>query len=215
MGDIVCDVNLFKLLDNHYTNQASFTVLCEKVEKPAKPTTQTEIKSKPFHKDHGTEKFVHVLDKLTGRLLGFIDPFDLKRGIQMKTAILARHPKIVFRSDLQGPGIVVCSTNICKILAEVGPKLQDFFEDFVSFVTYNQYNKKLHDIITQEHGSQNDYEKTFRKFFQNDSDLFRPFIYITSENIKYSELTQPDQVSARLPPDDAQTHRKRDRQRPQ
>ncbi len=189
MGDIVCDLNLFKLLDYHFINQASFTILCEKVEKQPKPSTQTEVKLKPFQKDHGSDKFVHVLDKHTNRLLGFIDPFDLKRGIQMKTAILARHPKIVFRSDLQGRGIVVCSINICKILSKVGHNLHDFFEDFVSFVTYNQYNKNLHKIITDEQDAQSDYERTFRRFFQNDSDLFRPFIYITNENIRYSQLT--------------------------
>lgn len=184
MGDIICEVNLFKLLDHHFINQSSLTILCEKTEKPPKAHTQTEVKLKPFQKDHGAEKFVHVLDKATSRLLGFIDPFDLKRGIQMKTAILARHPKVVFRSDLQGRGIVMCSINICKILSKVGPNLHDFFEDFVSFVTYNQYNKNLHKLITQDQDSQSDYERTFRKFFQNESDLFRPFIYVSSEGIR-------------------------------
>jgi len=187
-GDLISEINFFKLLDFHYINRSSLTLVCETIEKPKEK--KTEIKGKPFQREDHHERSVYVLEEASQRLLGIIDPFDLSEcGVKMKTSIMSRHPRIKFFNRFADKGVMICSRNICKILVELGKNFVDFDEDFLNFLAYNQYNKALKRIIIDRpEGEGSEIDRLYSRVFDENEDFFRPFVYQTQEfsmRVKY------------------------------
>lgn len=178
-GDMISEVNFFKLLDYHYINKSSFTLIVEEV--PPKPK---DAKLKAFQVDSSSERFTYVIEAGTNRLIGAVNPWDLKEsGIKLKTSVLARHPNITFNSNLEQKGIVICNKGVARILKEFGDHFENFNEEFITFLSCNQYNTRLgqiysDDVSTNESESISRY---YKKLIINPKDMFRPFLYVTSE----------------------------------
>lgn len=215
-GDVVADLDFFKVIDRHYGNRAGITLVMQKDEAPPKGKAP---KVRAFDSGLKSERYLYLLEEDTDRLLGAIDPFDsLSKGISLKSSILARHPSVQFYSNLVSKGAAICSIKICKILKELGKNFGSFDEDFVSFLAANQYNKRLHEVINRRdtlkeafaemsssprraqdnpsrYGSQVDipariFDSTERE------DPFRPFVYITEDfSLRVKTLADFHQIS--------------------
>jgi hypothetical protein len=180
-GDYIGEVDFYKLLDFHYINNSSLTLTVEEV--PPKPKSK-DVKLKAFQTDMFTEKFTYMLEEKSNRLIGSIDPYDLiETGIKVKTSVLARHPNIYFNSNLIQKGITICNLGICKILKELGDHFGSFSEEFITFLAHNQYNSKLHQILTEEGTASpsQTVQRYYKKVHSRSADFFRPFVYLTSE----------------------------------
>lgn len=178
-GDLLNEINFFKLLDFHYIKKSSITMVYEKVERKKE---KNPPKPKPFQRSSNPDPFTHMLEEGTNRMISMIDPYELSElGIKMKSSLLARHPKVYLTNELQEKHIFVCSTDVCKILAAVGTHFSNFTDDFLPFLAYNQYNKKLFKIINEESHPASEIANYYSKVFGDLNDFFRPFVYITSE----------------------------------
>lgn len=176
---MISDINYFKLLDFHYVNKSSFTLVVEEL-----PPKQKDEKLKAFQENPSTERFTYVLETGTNRLIGAVDPWDVQNaGIKLKTSVLARHPNVGFSTNLEQKGVVICSKGVASLLAEWGSEFDNFGEEFVTFLAYNQYNSKLASVFTAELGA-NEPEsiaKYCRRSLGDTKDVFRPFVYVTSD----------------------------------
>ena len=182
MGDTITDMNLFKLTEYHYFHQSTMTVVCERYDKPVK---NAEVRPKPFQYDIQYERFLYVLDKHTDRLLGYVDPFDMKNGIQMNKSTLCRHPSVSYNNELINRNIMMCNLSVCNIICKLGKNFNDFFEDFISFVSYYQYNKKLYDIISVDDRESSDIDAFYNKMLNTDFNTIKPHIYIDTSYYTY------------------------------
>jgi hypothetical protein len=178
-GDMISELDFYKLLDFHYTKKSSFTLVTEEI--PPKPKDE---KLKAFQENSSAERFTYILEAGTSRLIGAVDPWDLKQsGIKLKTSVLARHPNITFNSNLEQKGIVICNKGVARILAEFGEHFENFSEEFITFLAFNKYNSKLGKVFTAENESEQEdsIARYYRRATTNPKDLFRPFIYTTAE----------------------------------
>lgn len=173
-GDLITEINYYNLLDFHFANRSTFTICKSPVEKQ-------EV-LKPFQNEDSSNRGVHVLEKHSDRLLGLIDSFDLgDKGIQLKPSILCRHPNIYFNSNLEEKGVLVCNFAVCQLLAKISSKFESFTEEFLSFITKNQYNLALRNLMNQQPVQSETRLRVQERALRQDDDFMRPFLYVSNE----------------------------------
>ena len=181
-GEVISDVNFFRILDFHYINSSSLTLLFEPFEQVAEVKGAPPARLKPFQNENSSQKYLYALEEGTNRLIAAIDPDDLEStGIKIKTSLAMRHPRLYFAPKLTFKGFAICSINICKVLAEMKGKFYCFTEDFLSFIAAYQYNSNLQAIVSRKPNSESKIDQLHTKHFENQHDFFRPFIYFTKE----------------------------------
>lgn len=179
-------MNLFNLIDFHYKKKANLTTVLIKNE------TDRKKKSGTFSSNSEEEYMVYALEENTNRLVTAICSYDMMTtGIFMKSSNLVHHPRVYFESQVEEANILVFDISIVNILKKYGKKFNSITEDFVPFLSDNQYNKHLLEAFRGEvsdDGEKGD-EDIIEDYFNDtiekqEFESFRPFAYVSNEFCK-------------------------------
>lgn len=182
---MISNVNLYNLINHHYTNKSNLTTVLSKSNEDKKK------KSGAFSSGSSEEYMVYALEENTNRLVSATCSYDMfENGILMKTANMVRHPRVYFEMQVSEANILVCDFEVVNILKKFGKKFYSITEDLVPFLADNQYNNKLLDAwkgVDRDETEEVEEEEAVEKYFedavegQEAKESFKVFAYVSDE----------------------------------
>jgi len=141
--DLLTDVNLDDVLDQHIITQATVTMVFREDEsKKQQISSKKEASKEP--KEELNDYDVVVLDDESHRVLQITNNIDIEsEGLNIKKTMLLRHPNSTISTQLNECHLYVFNYRMIDFLKRCKRKFLNLKEDLIPFLIQNQYNKKL------------------------------------------------------------------------
>ena len=140
--DLLTDVNLDDVLDQHIITQATVTMVFREEESNKQPTSKKEASKEP--KEELNDYDVVVLDDESHRVLQITNNTDIEsEGLNIKKTMLLRHPNSTISTQLFDNHLYVFNYRMIDFLKRCKRKFLNLKEDLIPFLIQNQYNQKL------------------------------------------------------------------------
>lgn len=139
--DLICDISLDDVVDQHIITQATVTMVFREEEKKA---TNTKKEASKEVKEENNDYDVVVVDQESNRVLQIMNNTDVENeGLKLKKILLAKHPHSTISTNLFDCHLYIFNYKVLEFLKKCKRKFWNIKDDFLPFLIENQYNIKL------------------------------------------------------------------------
>lgn len=139
--DLICDISLDDIVDQHIITQATVTMAFREEEKKAGNTKKEPTKE---IKEENNDYDVVVIDQESNRVLQIMNNTDVENeGLKLKKVLLAKHPHSTISTNLFDCHLYIFNYKVLEFLKKCKRKFWNLKDDFLPFLIENQYNIKL------------------------------------------------------------------------